>query len=69
RYRMVVPGTEVNIWPKPSPFLSDDERHLGVGLEFDESVYDLHSGAFEVAGPADVAFFFEARLEPDQRRH
>ena len=39
----------------------------GVGLQLDEAVDDLHAGAFEVARPADIGFFVEARLQLYQR--
>ena len=33
-----------------------------------KSEHDLHAGALEVARPADIGLFVEARLELDQRR-
>ena len=44
-----------------------DQRQLGVGLQFEESVDHLHAGAFEVARPADVGLLVEAGLQLDQR--
>ncbi len=41
---------------------ADDEGKLGVGLELDEAVDDLHPRALHVARPADVGLLVEARL-------
>ena len=38
-----------------------------MGLELEEAVYHLHSGAFEIASPADVRLFVETCLQLDQR--
>ena len=52
---------------KLAAFAAHDQRQLGVGLQLDEAVDDLHAGAFEVARPADIGLLVEARLELDQR--
>ena len=39
-----------------------------MGFELDEAEHHLHAGAFEVARPANVRLFVEARLELDERR-
>ena len=38
-----------------------------MGLQLEETEHDLDAGAFEVARPADVGLFVEARFQLDQR--
>jgi hypothetical protein len=51
------------------PGLAAHHHDSLAGLQLDEAVDDLHAGALQVAGPADVGLFVEARLEFDQRGH
>ena len=66
---MIVAGTDVNVGRQRAGLASHHDRQLGVGLELEEPVHDLGAGAFEVAGPADIGLFVEARLEFHQRGH
>ncbi len=65
--RMVVAGAEMHIGAKIAAFAAHDQAHLGVCLQFDEAVDDLHARAFQIARPFDVGGFIEAGLEFDQR--
>ena len=67
-HRMVIAGAGMNVGREAAAFATHHQRQLGVGLELEEAIDDLHAGAFEIARPADVGFFVEARLQFDQRR-
>ena len=69
RDRMIVAGAEMAIGPELAFLAAHHHRHLGMRLQFDEAEHHLHAGAFEVARPADIGLFVEARLQLDQRRH
>src|SRR5689334_15339839 len=64
---MIIAGSEVNVGVQLSAFAAHDETDLGVGLELDEAVDDLHAGALEIARPFDVGSLVEAGLEFHQR--
>ena len=64
---MIVAGADMHVGGQRSAFAAHDQRKLGVGLELDEAVDDLHAGAFEVARPADIGLLVEARLQLDYR--
>ena len=65
--RMIIAGADMHIGRERAALAPHHQRQLGVGLEFDEAVHDLHAGAFEVARPADIGLLVEARLQLDQR--
>ena len=67
RHRMIIAGADMHVGGKRRTFAADHQRKLGVGLQLDEPVDDLHAGAFEIARPADVGLLVEARLEFDHR--
>ena len=69
RHRMIVAGADMHVGGKRSALAPHDQRKLGVGLELDEAVDDLHAGAFEIARPADIGFLVEARLQLDDGGH
>ncbi len=64
---MVVAGAEVAVADELAALAAHHLAHLGVGLQLDEAEDHLRPGPLEVAGPADIGFFVEARLEFDQR--
>ena len=64
---MIVAGADMHVGGERAAFAPHDQRQLGVGLQLDEPVDDLHAGALQVARPADVGLLVEARLELDQR--
>ena len=66
---MVIAGADMHIARERGALAAHHQRQLGVGLEFDEAEHDLHAGALEIARPADIGLFVEARLELDQRGH
>ena len=47
-------------------FLTNDECHFGMSLEAHHSVHHVHTRAFELMRPMNVAFFIKARLELNQ---
>ena len=49
--------------------LAHHEEDLGVRLQPDEPVHDVHARLFELAGPLHVGLLVEARLELDERHH
>ena len=69
RHRMIIAGADMAIGDQRIALAAHHHRQLGVGLQFDEAEHDLRAGAFEIARPADIGLFVEARLEFDQRRH
>ncbi len=64
---MIVAGAEMAVGHQLSLFAAHDQRHLGVGLQFEEAEHHLHAGAFEIARPADIGLLVEPRLELHQR--
>ena len=64
-HRMIIAGADMDVGGKLAALAADDERKLGVGLQLDEAVNDLHAGALEVARPPDIGLLVEARLELD----
>ena len=60
---MVVAGAEVGIGAQFSAFAPDHQRHLGMSLQLDETVYHLNAGPLHLARPADVRRFVETRPE------
>ena len=64
---MIVAGAEMHVAAQLARFAADHEADLGVRLELDEAVDDLHAGALEIARPADIGLFVEARLQLDER--
>ncbi len=67
--RVIIAGADVHVGRRAAAFAPHDQRQLGVRLQLDEAVDDLHAGALQVARPADVGLLVEARLELDQRGH
>ena len=66
-HRMVVAGAEMAVTDERPGLPPHHHRQLGVGLQLDEAVYDLRSGALEVPRPADIRLLVETRLQLDQR--
>ena len=64
---MIVARARMHISSEAAAFATHDKRELGVRLQFEEAIDHLHAGAFEVARPANVGFFVEARFQLDQR--
>ncbi len=67
--RVVVAGADVAVAADAVGLLAHDEQDLGVRLQPDEAVHDVHARLFEDAGPVDVRLLVEARLELDERDH
>ena len=67
--RVVVAGADMAIGDELAALAPHDQAELGVGLQLDEAVHDLHAGAFQVARPFDVGFLVEAGFQLDHRRH
>ena len=68
-HRMIVAGADMHVGGERAALAAHHQRQLGVGLQLDEAVDDLHAGALEIARPADIGFLVEARLQLDQRGH
>ena len=69
RDRVVVPRAHVNIATQPFGLAPHHQTHLGVRLETDEAIDDMHAGLLEGAGPDDVVLLIEPGLELYQHRH
>ncbi len=50
-------------------FAPDDQRHLGVSLQAEQPVHDVHVRLFERSRPADVRLLVAAGLDLDERHH
>jgi hypothetical protein len=60
--RVIVAGAGMDVSREAATLAAYHHREFCVRLQFEEAVDDLHAGAFEVARPADVGLFVEARL-------
>ncbi len=63
---VVVAGADVDITAQLVAIVAHDQRHLAVGLQADHAVHDVHTCAFELAGPLHVVGLVEAGLELDE---
>src|SRR5262245_46970373 len=68
RDRVVVARAEVDVAAQLVLLLAHDERHLCMGLQSDQTVYDVDSGLLQSLRPLDVRLFIEAGFEFDQHR-
>src|SRR5499426_958277 len=68
RDRVVVARAEVDVAAQFVLLLAHDERHLCMGLQSDQTVYDVDSGLLQSLRPLDVRLFIEAGFEFDQHR-
>ena len=66
RLGVVVAGADVAVAAQLVAVVADDEHALGVGLQPDHAVHDVHAGALELLGPVDVGGLVEAGLELDE---
>ncbi len=62
---VIVAGTQVDIAAQLAAFAAHDQQHLGVGLEPDHAVDDLHAGFLQTVGEAEVGLLIEARAQLD----
>src|SRR5262249_27435285 len=60
RHGVVVAGAEVDIAPDAVSFAPDDEADLGMSLETENAVDDVHAFIFKRSRPRDVVLFVEA---------
>jgi len=65
--RIVVAGAEMNISGEPVILTAHNQAHLGMGLQPDQSVRDVHTRPLQFFGPLNIVFFVEAGPEFDQR--
>ena len=59
----------MDIAPDHSVLVAHDEGHLGVRLETDHAVGDMHPGLLQRLRPGDVCLLIPSSLELDQRHH
>ncbi len=69
RLRVVVARADVAVPTEPVAVVTNDEHDLGVRLQTDHAVDDVHAGAFELPRPLDVGRLVEARLQLDEHGH
>ena len=69
RLRMIIAGADMAVGGDLGSFSPDHQTDLGVRLQLDEAVDDMHTGLFHVTGEVDVGGFIEAGFELDDRRH
>ena len=67
RHRMIIAGADMHVRSQRTALAPNHQRQLRMRLELNEAVDDLHAGALEIARPADIGLFVEARLELDHR--
>src|SRR5918998_350793 len=63
---VVVAGAEVEVAPQAVPLAADHEADLGVRLEADDAVGDVHAPRLELPRPRYVRLLVEAGLQLDQ---
>lgn len=64
---VVVAGTQMRVTHDLARFASQDQHHLGVGLEADHTVDHHRTGGLQTAGQLQVGFFVEAGTQFDHR--
>ncbi len=69
RLRVIVARADVAVGDQLGVLAPHDLAELGVRLELDEAIDDVHARLFEIARPADVGRLVEARFELDHGRH
>ncbi len=69
RDRVVVARPDMAVAADQPCFGADDEDGLGVGLQSDDAVDDVHAGLLQPPRPPDVRLLVAARLQLDQRDH
>ena len=69
RDRMIIAGAEMHIGADRRPFAPDHHAQLGVRFPFHKTIYNLHAGAFQFAGPANILLLVKAGLQFDHRCH
>ncbi len=62
---VIVAGAQMHVTAQLAAFAAHDQQHLGVGLEPDHAVDDLHTGLLQAVGQAEVGFLIEARAQLD----
>src|SRR5688500_1507990 len=65
--RVVIAGADMHIAHQPAGLAAHNLRKLCMGLQLDEAVDYLCPRALQIARPADVRLFVEARLQLYQR--
>ena len=66
RALVVVAGAEMHISADAGRLAAHDQRDFGVHFQSGQTIQDMGAGFFEISGPADVAFFVEARGQLNQ---
>ena len=66
---VVVTGTQMRITHDFTALATQDEHHLGVGLEPHHAIDDHRTGGLQAAGQLQVGFFVEARAQFDDCGH
>src|SRR5207244_7843987 len=67
--RMVIAGAEMDVSAYTLFLTANDERHLAVCLQADETEDDVHAGLLQFTGPKDVPLLVEAGLQLNDRSH
>ena len=66
-YGVIVAGAEMHVGAQLAALAAHHQRHLGVRLQLQEAVDDLHAGALQLVRPADIRLLVESRLQLDHR--
>ena len=66
---VVVAGADVAVAAQPVAVVAHDQHALGVRLQPDHAVHDVHAGALELLRPLHVGRLVEARLQLDEHGH
>lgn len=66
---VVVTGAEVRVTDDFAGLTTQDQHHLGVGLEANHTVNHHRTGRLQTAGQLQVGFFVKTRTQFDDRRH
>ena len=64
--RVVISGSDMAVATNAVRFLTNDKSRLGVRLQTDHAVCDMHSSIFQFASPFNIACFVEACAKFDQ---
>ncbi len=66
---VIVARRQMDVTANPVPFPPHDHADLGMCLQANDAIDDMHACLFQFSRPGDVALFVEARLQFQEDSH